>query len=192
MNANPAAMSNPLHRSAEALEAGAAALADSPKSASVLDLIVRRPAVDAREVVREARLDVVAGLEGDDWLRRGSSRAVDGSANPEMQITLMNSRVIALIAGDPERWALAGDQLFADLDLSAANLPAGTRLRVGEAVIEITAEPHTGCAKFKARYGAAALAFVNSPAGREQRRRGVNARVVTGGIIRAGDPVVKL
>ena len=104
----------------------------------------------------------------------------------------MNSRAIALIAGTPERWALAGDQLFADLDLSIVNLPTGSRLRVGEAVIEITSRPHLGCAKFKARFGEAALDFVNSPSGRELRLRGANARIVTGGLIRIGAPIEKL
>jgi hypothetical protein len=177
---------------AEILEAGSEAIKQSPKTAGVLDLIVRRPGVDLRETAREARLDEVAGLVGDTWQQRGNSRTADGSAHPDMQLTLMNSRAIALIAGSPDRWELAGDQLFADLDISITNLPAGSRLQVGEAVIEITAEPHTGCAKFEARFGAAARAMVNSPSGREQRLRGANARIVTGGVIRVGDPIVKL
>ena len=87
----------------------------------------------------------------------------DGSANPDAQLTLMNARVVALVAGERERWPLAGDQLYVDLDLSADNLPPGTRLAVGSAVIEVTPEPHTGCAKFSARFGSEALRFVNSP-----------------------------
>jgi len=185
-------MHDRFHVAAEILEAGIASIRDSPKTAGVLELIVRRPGVELRETIPEARLDEVAGLVGDSWQQRGSSRTTDGSANFDGQLTLMNSRAIALIAGSPERWALAGDQLFADLDLSTANLPAGSRLRIGEAIIQITAEPHTGCAKFKARFGAAARAFVNSPSGRELRLRGVNARIVTGGMIRVGDRVFKL
>jgi hypothetical protein len=143
-----------------------------------------------RETPPEARLDPIAGLIGDNWLARGSSRTPDGGPNPDAQITLVNSRAIALIAGHPDRWSLAGDQLFVDLDLSTTNLPAGTCLRIGEAVLEITAEPHTGCAKFKTRYGAAALAFVNSPSGRELCLRGVYSRIFSGGIVPIGDSVV--
>lgn len=104
----------------------------------------------------------------------------------------MNSRAIALIAGTWESWSLAGDQLFVDLDLSVTNLPAGTRLRIGEVTVEITRPPHLGCAKFKARFGAAALAFVNSEIGRALRLRGVNARIVSSGTIRKGDEVRKV
>jgi hypothetical protein len=185
-------MHDHLHIPAEILQAGVEAIKQSPKAAGILRLIVCRPVEDVRETLREGRLDEVAGLLGDSWQQRGSSRTADGSANPDTQITVMNSRVIALIAGSPERWALAGDQLFADLDLSTANLPAGSRLRVGEAVIKISSEPHTGCAKFKDRFGAAALAFVNSPAGRALNLRGVNARIVTGAVIRVGDAIAKL
>lgn len=180
------------HVRTETLEEGLKAVESSPKQVSSLDLIVRRPGVDLREVVEEARLDEASGLDGDGWKQRGSSKTADGSANPDAQLTVMNSRAIELIAGSRERWALAGDQLFADLDLSVTNLPTGSRLRVGEAVIEITAEPHLGCAKFKARFGADALAVVNSPRGRDLRLRGANARIVSGGLIRVGDEVAKL
>ena len=177
---------------AETLEAGLETVRASPKLASSLDLIVRRPGVDLRELVSEARLDEVSGLVGDTWHQRGSSRTTDGKAHPEMQLTVVNSRAIALIAGSRERWPLAGDQLFIDLDLSVTNLPPGSRIKVGAAVIEMTGQPHTGCAKFKARFGADALALVNSTLGRELRLRGANARIVSGGVIRVGDEVVKL
>jgi MOSC domain len=180
------------HVPAEILEAGLEDIKQSPKTAGVLRLIVCRPQTESRETLHEGRLDEVAGLVGDSWLQRGSLKTADGSANPEMQITVMNVRAIALVAGGLERWPLAGDQLFVDLDLSSTNLPAGSRLRVGEAIIEITAPPHTGCAKFKERFGPAALAFVNSPVGRELNLRGVHARIVSGGVIREGDPIVKL
>lgn len=185
-------MNDELHVSAPILSAALGDIEQSPKLASVLDMIVRRPGEDLREVVTEARLDAAEGLVGDGWRARGSSQTPDQSAHPEMQLTVMNSRSIALIAARRDRWALAGDQLFVDLDLSTANLPAGSRLQIGAAVIEITTLPHTGCAKFKARFGADALHFVNSPAGRELRLRGVNARVVRGGAIRVGDRVAKL
>ena len=155
-------------------------------------MISRRPRVEEREVVTSATLDVEAGLVGDNWFGRGSSRAPDYRAHPDMQLTIMNSRAIALMARSRDRWPLAGDQIFADLDLSVANLPAGARLQIGEAVIEITEPPHLGCAKSKARFGADALAFVNSEQGRALRLRGVNAKIVAGGIARVGDRIGKL
>ena len=185
-------MNSAPHFTAEVLVAGLDHVRQSPRSAGVLDLIVRRPAVDQREVVAEALLDMMNGLVGDSWFQRGGSRTPDKRANPDAQITIMNSRAISLIAGMQERWLLAGDQLFTELDLNITNLPAGSRLKIGAAVIEISEEPHTGCSKFKARFGADALAFVNSPEGRELRLRGANARIVSAGVIRAGDEVIKL
>jgi MOSC domain-containing protein YiiM len=180
------------HVPEKVLAAGLEEIKGSPKDAAVVDLIVRRTGVGLREVLDEAQLDTSTGLIGDGWLERGSSKTSDKKAHPGMQLTVMNSRLIALIAGEKERWPIAGDQLYVDLDLSATNLPTGARLKVGEAVIEITEPPHTGCSKFKERFGADALAFVNSPAGRELRLRGVHARIIRGGTIRAGAPVTKL
>ena len=104
----------------------------------------------------------------------------------------MSSRAAALVAGDRERWPLAGDQLYVDLDLSDENLPPGTRLALGSAVLEVTDEPHTGCKKFTARFGLDAMVFVNSPVGRALNLRGINARVVESGTVRVGDAVTKL
>ena len=185
-------MSDEIFVSASILDSGLFAIRGSPKTSAVLDLIVRRPGVELRETPGDARLDDVNGLVGDNWIQRGSSQTPDGRSHPDMQLTIMNTRTIALIAVSKERWTLAGDQLFTELDLSTANLPAGSRLRIGEAVIEITAQPHTGCAKFKARFGADASAFVNSPVGRDLRLRGANARVIFGGAIRVGDAVLKI
>jgi MOSC domain-containing protein YiiM len=126
---------------------------------------------------------------GDTWGRRASTRTGDGTPHADMQINLMNARAIALIAQERSRWPLAGDQLFVDLDLSLANLPAGSRLEIGSAVLEVTAQPHTGCGKFVERFGADAMKFVNSPVGRELCLRGINARVVQPGVIREGDPI---
>ena len=137
-------------------------------------------------------LDLEEGLVGDVWLARGSKSRPDGSANPDAQLTLMNARAAEVITGSRDRWPLAGDQLYVDLDLSIDNLPPGTRLAVGDAVVEVTPEPHTGCAKFSARFGTEALKFVNKSPGRELRLRGVNARVVTPGAIRAGDTITRL
>ena len=155
-------------------------------------LIVRRPAVDAREVLEEGELNADEGLSGDTWRMRSSSRSEDGRAHPDMQLNVMSARAAALVAQSDDRWALAGDQLFVDFDLSAANLPAGTRLAVGEAVVEVTAQPHTGCRKFVDRFGLDAMKFVNSPVGRELNLRGINAKVVQAGIVRVGDTVRKI
>jgi MOSC domain-containing protein YiiM len=184
----------PVHLSTEAIEAGLDEIRRAPADVGVVELIVRRPAVDEREVLQVGQLDESVGLVGDTWTERRSSRTEDGSPHPDMQLNVMNARVIRLLADSPdrERWALAGDQLYLDLDISEANLPAGTRLALGSAVIEITAQPHTGCHKFSSRFGVDALRFVNSPVGRELHLRGINARVVVGGTVRAGDTVRKL
>jgi MOSC domain-containing protein YiiM len=137
----------------------------------------------------EAQLDELEGLVGDCWRVRGSSTTSDGSSNPEAQITLMNARSAAVIAGDRARWPLAGDQLYVDLDLGVANLPPGTRLEVGSALLEVTPLPHRGCGKFLSRFGLDAIKFVNSPIGRELNLRGINARVVQGGTVRSGDAI---
>jgi hypothetical protein len=175
----------------EELEAKLDEIRHSPKDEGVLALIVRRPGTDEREVLQEGELDLVEGLVGDTWKIRGSRHTKDGSSHPEMQLNIMNSRAIALVAQDQDRWQLAGDQLYIDMDLSDANLPPGTRLALGSAVIEVTDQPHTGCRKFQARFGRDALEFVNSPVGRELHLRGINAKVVQPGAIRVGDRVRK-
>jgi hypothetical protein len=175
----------------EELEAGLDAVRQAPKDEGRLELIVRRPAIDQREVVAGGALDAIAGLVGDNWSTRGSTSTADGSAHPGAQLALMNVRMIALLAQEQARWPLAGDQLFVDLDLSVENLPPGTRLALGTAVIEVTAKPHTGCQKFAARFGAEALRFVNTPEGRQLRLRGMHARIVQPGAIRVGDRVRK-
>ena len=163
----------------------------SPRDDGRIDLIVRRPGVDERETVAEATLDTEEGLVGDSWRARGAKSAPDGSANPKAQLTLMNARVAALVAMTPERIPLAGDQFYVDFDLTAANVPSGTRLALGSAVIEVSDEPHTGCRKFFDRFGNDAHRFVNSKEDRQLNLRGVNAFVVTGGTVRTGDTVRK-
>jgi hypothetical protein len=175
----------------EMLEAGLDAVRAAPADNGRVELIVRRPEIDARELIEEATLDAEQGLVGDNWHVKPSLKT--GAPNPDAQLTVMNARVTGLVAGeDRDRWALAGDQLYVDLDLSYRNLPPGTRLRVGEAVIEVTDEPHRGCGKFSARFGVEALKFVNSAVGRELNMRGINTRIVTGGVVRTGDAVVKV
>ncbi len=174
------------------LEAGLGEIRRSPKDRGRVELVVRRPAENEREVLAEAGLDCDVGLAGDTWRTRGSSSTEDGSAHPGKQVTLMNARVAALVAGRADRWQLAGDQLYVDLDLSCDHLSPGTRLAIGSAVVEVSDQPHRGCKKFASRFGQDALRFVNSDVGRELNLRGVNARVVVGGIVRPGDAIRRL
>ncbi len=180
------------HLTMEELEAALVHIRQTPKDEGVLQLIVRRPETEQREVLQEAELDPDKGLVGDNWSVRGSSRTPDGSALLDMQINIMNARVVALVAQEKERWSLAGDQLFIDMDLSTENLPAGTRLSIGSAVLEVTPPPHTGCQKFVSRFGIDAMKFVNSPLGKKLCLRGINARVVQAGVVRVGEAARKL
>src|SRR5258708_11378997 len=167
-------------------------IGNAPADGGTVELIARRPAENEREVLREARLGLHDGLEGDTWRARGSRHTPDGGPDPEAQLTLMNARAAASIAGERERWPLAGDQLYVDLDISLSNLPPGSRIQIGSAVIEFSEKPHTGCAKFSARFGNDALRVVNSPGRRQLRLRGANCRVVMPGIVRPGDTIRKL
>jgi hypothetical protein len=185
-------MSTIMHLTTVELEAGLDRVRQSPKDGGRLEMIVRRPRVDAREVLEEGELDLEVGLVGDSWLERGSSRTADGSAHPDMQLNVINARLLDLVAQDRARWQLAGDQLIVDFDLSEENIPPGTQLAIGSAVIEVTAQPHTGCQKFVARFGREAMLFVNSPVGKQLHLRGINARVVQPGTIRQGDAVRKV
>ena len=181
-----------IHVSNTELEAGMEYIRQSPMDKGIIKLIVRRPHVDEREIVSEAELSLTEGLVGDNWKARGNHHTFDGSANPEAQITVMNARIIELLAQSEERWSLAGDQLFVDFNLSEDNIPPGTRLAIGTAVIEVSALPHTGCRKFSDRFGVEAMKFVNSPEGKQLHLRGINTRVVQAGTIHVGDVVKKL
>ena len=167
------------HLTMAELEAGLDEIRRSPRDAGALKMIVRRP-------------DVAGGLVGDTWRSRKSRLTPDGSPHPDTQLNVMNARVAALLAQDERRWSLAGDQLFIDLDLSEGNLPAGTRLALGSAVIEVTPQPHTGCGKFISRFGVDAATLVNSPLGRDLNLRGINAKVIEGGRIKVGDVARKV
>ena len=168
-------------------------LRSAPAAEGSLDLVVRRPAEGVRELLTEAVLDEEKGLVGDNWLERATSRAIAEGRHLQAQLNVMSARMVALLGDDPQTRALAGDQLYVDLDISHANLPTGARLAIGaDAVIEVTKKPHSGCAKFRARFGEDALDFVNSEVGKELRLRGFNARVVTPGTVRPGDTVRKV
>jgi len=180
------------HLTADELEAGLDHILHAPKNDGVVELIVRRPAEEERETMEEAEMDPVEGLIGDNWKARGSRRTGDGSAHPEMQLTIMNSRSTALLAQSRQRWQLAGDQLYVDMDLGTENLPPGTLLQIGTALIEVTAKPHTGCKKFVSRFGLDAMKFVNSEVGRKLNLRGINAKIVKGGRVRVGDVAKKI
>ncbi len=175
------------HLGAEALKAGLDTIGYSPKTAGAVEMIVRRPTTDQREVLSHGELDVSEGLVGDNWLDRGNPRSTDGTAHPDMQLNIMNSRVVDLVAVTKDRWPLAGDQIYVDLDLSKENLPAGTQLQLGNAIIEVTAEPHTGCKKFVERFGIEAMKFVNSGLGKQLCLRGINAKVIRSGAFQVGD-----
>jgi hypothetical protein len=174
------------------LEAGLEIIRQSPNDNGTLRMIARRPEVDEREVIREGEITLEEGLVGDTWKLRASRHTPDGSASREAQITLMNVRAVALLAQSEDRWSLAGDQLFVDLNLGEDNVPPGTRLAIGSAILEVSAQPHTGCQKFSARFGVEALKFVNSPEGKRLHLRGINTRVVQSGTIRVGDVIRKL
>jgi hypothetical protein len=178
-----------IHATTGEIENGMERVLASPKDNGVLELIVARPRVNKRKVLAEAQLDVEHGLIGDNWLNRGSSRTAGGKGHPEMQLNVMNVRFADLIACSRERVPLAGDQLFVDLDLSPYNLPPGTRLSIGSAVIEVTSVPHLGCRKFVERFGRDAMRFANSEFGRRHNLRGINAKVVSAGAISTGAAV---
>lgn len=176
------------HLTTSELEAGLEEISSAPKDGGLVEMIVRRPGVGERELLEEGELALAEGLVGDSWRLRYGER----TPNAEVQLTVMNARVTALVAQDRSRWPLAGDQVYVDLDLSDDNLPAGTRLAIGSAVIEVSAIPHTGCAKFVERFGMDAMNFVNSTVGRTMHLRGINARVIHPGTFRVGDSVAKL
>jgi hypothetical protein len=185
-------LKNVEHLSTTELEAGMEHIREAPKDNGSLKMIVRRPRDEEREMIEQGELHLSEGLVGDNWKLRGSKHTADGSADAEAQITLMNARAIGLVAKERDRWALAGDQLYVDLDLSDENLPPGTRLAIGSAILEVSAKPHTGCRKFSDRFGVDAMKFVNSPEGKRLHLRGINTKIVQAGTIRVGDGVRKI
>lgn len=177
-----------VHRTSEELEVGLDQIRCAPRQNGIVEMIVRRPETGTRQLLERADLTIEEGLAGDRW----KMNAANPSEQRDTQLTLMNSRAIALVASEKHHWQWAGDQLFVDFDLSIENLPAGTQLSVGQAIVEVTSRPHLGCKKFMARFGEPALQFVNSPVGKQLRLRGLNAKVVKPGSVEIGDAVRKL
>lgn len=176
------------HLTTAELEAGLDAIRQSPADNGTLEMLIRRPQIGEREELEEGEVDLVEGLVGDNWKTRYGNRP----ANPDAQITITNARAIQHISQDKERWSLAGDQLYVDFDLSETNVPAGTKLSIGSAILEVTAEPHNGCNKFVERFGMDAMIFVNSDVGKELHLRGINCKVIQAGTISVGDSITKV
>ena len=172
------------HLIIEEIENGLTQVIESPTDNGTLNLICRRPNENEREVLETGELDIEKGLIGDNWRSRNE--------NVDTQLTIMNSRIIDLIAQDEERWKLAGDQLFVDLNLSDENLPHGSKIQIGTAILEVTPQPHNGCKKFVERFGLDAMKFVNSPVGKQFHLRGIYAKVIQSGMIQQGDLVKKV
>ncbi|MBL1275715.1 MAG: hypothetical protein COB30_006485 [Ectothiorhodospiraceae bacterium] len=164
----------------------------APKDNGRVELLVVRPAVNQRETPQQVMFTPQLGVVGDNWLADCWKKRPNGESDPEVQVAIMNARMIEVLTQDKALWPLAGDQLFVDLDLSENNLAVGDRLQIGATVLEITAEPHQGCGKFKQRFGAKAMAFVNSTTGDAHRLRGVYAKIVREGMVSVLDSITKL
>lgn len=180
------------HLSTEQIEAGLEHVLASPADGAPVAAIVRRPAAGKREELTLCVLTTAGGLIGDHWAQGAWKSLADGSPDPEVQVSLMNSRFIDLIATARSNWAPSGNNFFVDMDLSASNLPIGQRLTLGTAEIEISPVPNTGCKFFIERYGRDACVFVNRGVGREHRLRGVYAKVIKDGCVQLGDELRKL
>lgn len=174
------------------LEAGVDGIRQSPADHGRVAAVVVRPSVNERLDLDECELSPERGVHGDQWANDCWLKLPDGTPHPDVQVAIMNARCIALLAVTRERWSLAGDNLFVDLDLSADNLPAGQRLAIGGTILEITSQAHNGCRKFLERYGQDAVSFVNSAVGRQLHLRGVYARVMQGGSVRVGNMITKV
>jgi len=180
------------HLSMDELTAGLSQILESPKSTGQLKAIVVRPETDARRSLESCELSPEGGVHGDNWALGCWKSLPDGRPHPDLQVTIMNARAIELIAGSPDRWELAGDNLYVDMNLSDENLPPGQRLQIGTVVLEITTQAHNGCKKFANRFGTDAVKFVNSPEGKKFHLRGIYAKIIEAGVVTVGDEIKKL
>ncbi len=180
------------HLDKQELAAGLPEILKSPKDRGPIESITVRPASEQRRTVNSVAISLAGGVEGDHWAQ-GCWKSTDaGKPHPDVQICMMNSRCIDLIAGDKDNWAPAGDNLFIDMDLTPENLPPGTRIAMGTAILEITDTAHKGCAKFIERYGRDACVFVNVGDGDRYKLRGIYGRVVQDGVLSVGDLATKV
>jgi MOSC domain-containing protein YiiM len=175
-----------IHLTRDQLAEGLTSISMSPSDEGTVEMLVIRPTEDERIMPPMVEVSADLGVHDDRW-SKGAARDY-----PDTQITIINARLLDLVAGGRDRWALAGDNIVADMDLSQVNLATGQKLEIGSAILEITDTPHTGCNKFSSRYGAEALRFVNIGPGKEMRLRGVYARVAQEGVISVGDRIRKL
>ena len=182
----------PRHLTLDELKAGLPEILASPKDEGTLRAIVIRPARGERRDLASCEISARLGVHGDHWSKGCWKSTEDGRPHPDVQICMMNARWIQLIAQERSNWPPAGDNFFVDMDLTPDNMPPGTRLAIGTAVIGTTDTPHSGCASFIDRYGRDACIFVNTGEGKRLRLRGIYARVVQDGRVSAGDRVVKL
>ncbi len=182
----------PRYLTHDELQSGLAAIRQSPADHGVLRAIVIRPGKNERDSLTQCQLSPELGVQGDNWAKGCWKSLPDGKPHPDVQVAITNARSIALIAQDEDRWSLAGDNLYVDLDLSSDNLPCGQRISLGETILEITEVAHNGCSKFAQRFGPDALKFVNSEVGKKLHLRGIYARVVQAGVISVGDVIKKL
>jgi hypothetical protein len=180
------------HLSTAELEQGLDDVLESPKDAGRLQNIFVRPATNERRELKQVKLSPQSGIDGDRWVSDSFYKLKGGASDPRCQLSLMNARFLRQIAVEEDAMCLAGDNLIVDLDLSESNLPAGSRLSIGdEVVIEISDIAHTGCSKFQSRYGTEAKTFTNNKRGKELHLRGRYALIVRGGTIKVGDTVAK-
>ena len=179
------------HLTTDELTERVAALDVPPMDNGTITALVLRPEVNERKVVQSIRVKPNEGIEGDNYVARGSSKTPDGGPHPEAQICMMRSDVLNVFSdGDEAKWPLAGDQMLVDFDLSTDNLPTGTELGIGSATFRVVAKPHNGCQKFSERYGLDARRFANSDP--VARYRGIYIIVLTEGEVSVGDTIAKI